>query len=330
MNAPVSSLKPPISLLAEDHVLPKMWQWHREGLRTALVTLVGIEGAAPRPLGAQMAVAEDGRYHGYLSGGCLEKAIALEAQDVIGAGQNRLVRFGRGSRYFDVKLPCGSGYDLYFDCSLRAEQLQAVANYTAARRPFVVKTVLTGGTSEVHLWRTGIDANVSDRQGDEFSRVFFPPPRLLLLGSGPVLSALATLADGAGLETEIWSPDETTRAQLRDAGLRCSGEPELSETTIDRLDASSAVVLVFHEHDIEPAILAKLLRRDCFYIGVLGNRAVHRQRLTALAELGIATEDLRRIRAPVGSIPGAKSKATLAIGILSELMTEAKAHNLVA
>lgn len=330
MNAPVTLLKPSDSLLAEDDVLPRMWQWHREGLRTALVTLVGIEGAAPRPLGAQMVVAEDGRYCGYLSGGCLEKAVALEACDVIAAGQNRLVRFGRGSRYIDVRLPCGSGLDLYFDCSLGGELLQLIADYEAARRRFMLTTRLTSGTSTVHLWQGGVDAPVSGRDGDAFSRVFFPRPRLLLLGSGPAVAALAMLATSTGLETEIWSPDETTRTELRNAGLRCGVEPKLSDAAIDRVDASTAVVLVFHEHDIEPAILARLLRRDAFYVGVLGNRAVHRQRLEALAELGFAAEELARIRAPVGSIAGAKSKATLAIGILAELMAEAKACHLVA
>ena len=70
-------------LLADEDVLPQLQRWQAEGQRTALVTLVGVEGGAPRQPGAQMAVAEDGRYAGYLSGGCLEQAVALEAQAVI-------------------------------------------------------------------------------------------------------------------------------------------------------------------------------------------------------------------------------------------------------
>jgi xanthine dehydrogenase accessory factor len=40
--------------------------------------------------------------------------------------------------------------------------------------------------------------------------------------------------------------------------------------------------------------------------------------------------DLSRIRAPVGSIAGAKSKANLAVGVLAEMMTEAKGRNLIS
>lgn len=333
MSVPVRDLPvaaPRSGLLTDEDVLPALVTWHREGLRTALVTLVGIEGAAPRALGAQMAVAEDGRSFGYLSGGCLEQAIVLEAQDVIRSGKNRLVRYGRGSRYIDIKLPCGSGLDIYFDCTLGSEPLSTMAVYAAARKSFVLRTPLTGGESQVVALARNDKRRVSAREGDVFSRVFVPSVRILLLGSGPALSALALLAKAAGLEIEIWSSDAATLANISEAGLEACAQPRLSDSAIDRLDSSSAVVLVFHEHDVEPDIIARLLQRDCFYIGVLGNRGVHRQRVEALAALGIDGAELSRLRAPVGSIQGAKSKATLAVGILAELMAEAKARNLVA
>jgi xanthine dehydrogenase accessory factor len=99
---------------------------------------------------------------------------------------------------------------------------------------------------------------------------------------------------------------------------------------MERLDFASAAVLFFHDHEQEPGLLASLLKTKCFYIGALGNHAVHRERLAMLAAQGFGEGDLNRIRAPVGSIGGAKSKATLAIGALAEMMTEAKALNLVS
>lgn len=333
MSAPIHCppfVAPRAGLLAEEDVLPQLWTWHREGLRIALVTLVGIDGAAPRPLGAQMVVTEDGRHFGYLSGGCLEQAIVLEAQDVIRAGRNRMVRYGQGSRYIDIKLPCGSGLDIYFDCTLSSEQMGAMAVYGAARKAFVLRSTLTGASSQVVLLARDDESRASARVGDAFSRVFLPRIRLLLLGSGPVLVALAVLAMTVGIETEIWSPDDATRVRITEAGLEADADPRLGEDAIHRLDSGSAVVLVFHEHDVEPEIIARLLRRDCFYIGVLGNRAVHKQRLQALAALGVDAAELARLRAPVGSIQGAKTKTTLAVGILAEFLAEAKARNLVA
>lgn len=329
MSIEVQTSGRPVSLLAQESVLPVMWKWRCEGVRTALVTLVGIEGSSPRPLGAQMVVAEDGRYFGYLSGGCLERSIAVEAQDVIRSGENRLVRYGRGSKYIDVRLPCDSGLEFQFDCTISSELLGVSALHISARRRFALDMDIASGTSRIAILGDSEPAE-SVRDGDRFRRAYLPPPRLLLLGSGPALSGLAALARATGLDTEVWTPDENTRNQVRDAGLDAIADSELPERIVDRLDSASAVVLVFHEHDIEPTLLSRLLKRDCFYIGALGSRAAHNARLRALIDLGLDEADTARIRAPVGTIQGAKSKATLAVGILAELMAAAKERHLVA
>lgn len=98
-----------------ENVLPRLLDWRRRGLRTALATLVAIDGSFPRALGAQMAIAEDGSAAGYISGGCLEGALISEAQDAMAEHKNRLVRYGKGSKYFDIVLPCGgSGAARFF------------------------------------------------------------------------------------------------------------------------------------------------------------------------------------------------------------------------
>jgi hypothetical protein len=99
MTIDAMSATKPAGLLADEDVLGPMQRWQAAGQRVALVTLVDVEGGAPRQAGAQMAIAEDGRYAGYLSGGCLEEAIVLEAQAVIARGANRLVRYGKDSPY---------------------------------------------------------------------------------------------------------------------------------------------------------------------------------------------------------------------------------------
>ena len=96
-----------------ENVIPDLASWSGKGERCALVTLVSVDGNAPRAEGAQMAVSESGRWAGYISGGCLEQAIALEAVEAIQAGKPRLLRYGKGSPYLDIRLPCGSGLDVF-------------------------------------------------------------------------------------------------------------------------------------------------------------------------------------------------------------------------
>ncbi|HRN83590.1 MAG TPA: XdhC family protein, partial [Hyphomicrobium sp.] len=240
--------------------------------------------------------------------------------------RNRLVRYGKGSPYLDIRLPCGSGLDLYFDQTITTDQLAAMADHRAHRRSFVLET-------DIAAHRCAIarkDAPASRRIGDVFERAYTPPLQLLLLGSGPGLVAIATLADALGIGLKIHSTDPATRASLGLTGRRALiDEPSLA-AAIAGADAATAVILVFHEHERELDLLADVLATDCFYVGALGNHAIHRERRTALVARGVTDAHLDRIRAPIGSIPGAKSKATLAVGVLAELMTEARARKLVS
>lgn len=315
------------NLMDEDDVLPLLKAWRQQGLRTALVTLIGVEGGAPRQPGAQMAVAEDGRYCGYLSGGCLEQAVALEAKDVIAASSNRIVRYGKGSPYFDIRLPCGSGLDLYFDQSLSEEALDTLLGLRGQRRAASLTMELARGVSQVAA-RDG--AAVSARNGDTFNRIYPAPIQLALIGSGPALTGIATLAAATGLDLVLWSTDEVTRAQLHASGYRCEASDEALDALTSGLDDASAAVVVFHDHDAEPRILQKLLATPCFYLGVLGNHAVHRDRVDALRRLGVADAELARLHAPVGSIANAKSKTTFAFGVLAEMLAVAKSRHLIA
>ncbi|AWT14871.1 XdhC family protein [Stenotrophomonas maltophilia] len=73
-----------------------------------------------------MAVREDGLYCGFVSGGCVERAVAFEALDVIALGGDRQMRYGQGSPYIDIVLPCGGGITLSLHRLRCAQPLWAV------------------------------------------------------------------------------------------------------------------------------------------------------------------------------------------------------------
>lgn len=315
------------SLLAGDDVVSDLVDWRSTGRRVALVTLIAIDGATPRPLGAQMAVAEDGQFTGYLSGGCIEQSVAEEAVRAIAAHQNRRVRYGKDSPYFDIKLPCGSGLDLFIDQGLSDAALAHIADHRRNRRPFLHTTDLTTSASTI----APADARSKTHLADGiFHRLHRPSPRVLLVGGGPALGAIAHLIAAAGFELDILSPDEVARTTLDNAGLTSRALVSPSAINVGPLDPCTAAIVAFHEHDWEAPVLAEILRSPCFYIGVMGGRLAHANRLAALTEMGIPLDLQSRIRSPIGLIPGAKSRATLAVGILAELVAEAKAAGLVA
>jgi xanthine dehydrogenase accessory factor len=314
------------SLLAGDDVLADLMVWRAAGRRVALVTLVAIDGATPRPLGAQMAVAEDGQFTGYLSGGCIEQSVAEEAVRAIAARENRRVRYGKDSPYFDIKLPCGSGLDLFIDQGISDATLAHIANHRRDRRPFQHTTDLTTGGSTISPADAQSTTHLAERI---FHRVHRPSPRVLLVGGGPALGAIAHLIAAAGFELDIVSPDDGARAALSNSGLTSRPLHTPATVTFAGLDPWTAAVVAFHEHDWEAPVLAEILKTPCFYIGVMGGRQAHANRLAALTDMGVPLEMQSRIRSPIGLIPGAKSRTTLAIGILAELVAEAKAAGLM-
>ena len=84
------------------------------GERTVLVTITDVIGSSPRAPGTHMAVTENGDHLGSISSGCVEAAVVAEALRSFDSRRAEVIRFGRGSRFIDIRLPCGGGMDLLF------------------------------------------------------------------------------------------------------------------------------------------------------------------------------------------------------------------------
>ncbi len=297
----------------KENVLPDMAAWRRSGLKTALVTLVRIEGVSPRPLGSQMAVNENGEACGLITGGCAEAAIIAEAQDVIAKGANRCVRFGVGSPYMDVRLPCGSGIDVFFDATLPGPDVDALLAAQDARRPAAI-------AFDLARLKTGLCAPEMGAACDEYVKTYAPDTKLLIIGKGAATPFTAQMARAAGFEVHVFSPEAET---LEDAKPFCATVAHLTsdeQSILPAMDLWTAVVTLFHEHEWELNFLQSALRSDCFYIGALGSRRTHADRLSMLREKGMDEKNLQRISGPVGIDIGAKSPPEIALSIIAEIV----------
>jgi xanthine/CO dehydrogenase XdhC/CoxF family maturation factor len=97
-------------------VLDSIEGWRGEGHRVALATVTRVKGSAPRPPGAKMAVADDGRWVGSVSGGCVEGAVLEEAAQVLAGGGPRLRTFGiTQGMAWDIGLACGGVIDVFVE-----------------------------------------------------------------------------------------------------------------------------------------------------------------------------------------------------------------------
>lgn len=299
-------------MIAADHrtILRLLTEGHAEGIDGVLVTLTGIVGASSRGIGAQMAVLADGRHAGSFSGGCIEAAVIAEAQAVLAAGRGRTVRFGSGSPYLDIRLPCGGGIDLLFTPRADAATLTAALERLDQREAAVLRIDEQG----VSLGNATADAG--------FVRTYAPPLRLVALGHGEDLTALVRLARAYGVEVAAFAP-KTDRHALAADGIA----PLMSRTALPRLagDAWTAFVFLFHDHDWEEHLLPQALAQQGFYHGAVGSARTHRARLEGLRAAGVPPQRLDRLRGGIGLIPATRDPATLALSILGEVVRDYQA-----
>lgn len=282
-----------------DYVLDALRDWRREGLKTALLTVVEIDGVSPRPLGSQMAVAENGQAVGAISGGCAERSLVLDAQTAMARGIDHFERYGKGSRYKDLVFPCGSGIGVFFDVGLDDVTLEALCDAHDRRQP-------------------------CDYRAGGYVRRYAPQTRLVVAGSGHVVPPLAQLGALAEFEVTVISPDAATRQAAapfaRIESLKAAGDFDAA-----RLDAATAFVCLFHDHDREPELLEAALSSQAFYIGALGSHAAHAQRCRGLLESGWGLSSIDRIYGPVGLSIGAKTPPEIAIAIVAEIVQAQRA-----
>lgn len=292
-------------------MLRRLLKWDREGVATALVTLVGIEGNSSRSPGTLMAVAADGRSLGSFSAGCIEAAIVEEAVEVIAAGAGRTVRYGVGSPYIDLRLPCGGGIDLCFTPTpARAVICDAIAR-TERREPAVLA-----------LSEEGIAGGPAD---GGFALHLAPAMRIIAYGQGEDLAVFARLAAFWGAEVEVVTPLETMADEI--AALPAKIHALRTHASMPDIagDAWTAHVFLFHDHDWEQGLLPAALALDGFYHGAIGSRRTHHARLRMVQAAGTPPALVARLRGRIGLIASTRDPATLALSILSETVAAYRA-----
>ncbi len=263
----------------------------RDGADAVLATLAGIRGGAARRLGSHMAVATDGRFCGYVSGGCVEAAVASEALLAMADGQDRMAVFGEGSPFFDIVLPCGGGIDVTLHRLRESGPIEQVLERLQARKP--AGLVYSPQRQALHAVAPPGRAGW---EGENFVTLYRPRTRLVISGETIEAQAVATLAEAAGYEIVT--------------GVRDNPEA---------LDAFTAVVMLHHDLDAEERLLETALSSPAFYIGALGSTRTHRRRVERLRAQGWRQSEIGRIKAPIGFFGPTRDSGALAVSVIADV-----------
>jgi xanthine dehydrogenase accessory factor len=103
--------------------------WQDDGVAVGRAVVVRTFGSAPRPEGASLLVASDGRIAGSVSGGCVEGAAAEEIERARRDGVSRVVRYGiSDEQAWNVGLACGGTLDVLVEPFVRPEVTAAATS----------------------------------------------------------------------------------------------------------------------------------------------------------------------------------------------------------
>jgi xanthine dehydrogenase accessory factor len=75
--------------------------------KAVVAVITRVEGTSYRKVGTEMVICADGAAVGNLTNGCIEADLALQATRVLADGRPLCLRYGAGSPFFDIRLPCG-------------------------------------------------------------------------------------------------------------------------------------------------------------------------------------------------------------------------------
>ncbi|GAA4611200.1 XdhC family protein [Actinoallomurus liliacearum] len=341
-------------------VLGEVRPWYAAGETFGLATVVDTFRSAPRPPGAAMAVSAAGEAVGSVSGGCVEGAVYELAREVMETGRPVVRRYGvSDDDAFAVGLTCGGILDVLVEPVGPATypEFADVAASIERHEPVAVVTVVDGpretGARRI-VWpdrvagslglerldaavdddargmlaqgRTGIRRYGPDgeRRGDELSvfvHSFAPPPRMLVFGAIDFAAAVVRVGRFLGYHVTVCDarPVFATAKRFPDADEVVVKWPHrfLAETEVDE---RTAICVLTHDPKFDVPLLEVALRTPAGYIGAMGSRRTHDDRLKRLRDAGVTEDELARLRSPIGLDIGARTPEETAVSVAAELI----------
>jgi len=158
-----------------------------------------------------------------------------------------------------------------------------------------------------------------------FVESFAPPPRMLVFGAVDFTAALTKVAKVLGYRVTVCDAREVfaTRARFPQADEVVVDWPDrLLAKVGPSLTVRDVVCVLTHDAKFDVPALVAALATNAGYIGAMGSRRTHADRVARLVDAGVDADGLRRIRAPIGLDLGARTPEETAVSICAEIIAQ--------
>jgi xanthine dehydrogenase accessory factor len=180
-------------------------------------------------------------------------------------------------------------------------------------------------TGRSGLLRYGVDGQRRGEGMSVFVNSFEPPPRMLVFGAIDYAAAMARLGTFLGYRVTVCDarPVFATNTRFPDANEVVVDWPHrylAAEAQAGRIDKRTVIAVLTHDPKFDVPLLEVALRCDVAYVGAMGSRRTHDDRLVRLREAGMTADDLARLSSPIGLDLGARTPEETAISIAAEII----------
>ncbi len=299
-------------------VLKACAAWIAAGRRCQLVTVIKTWGSSPRPIGAMLAIGDDGTVVGSVSGGCIEDdLIARVREHGIERTLPEVVTYGiTADEAHRFGLPCGGTIELAIEPLSHTSAIDELL--ARLDRHELVLRSLDLASGEVRLDKAAAGAAQSC-DGAVLHTVHGPRWRLFIIGAGQLSRFVAQIASAMDYYVTVCDPREEYRAQWALPGVQLVHMMPDDLVLESRLDARSAVVALTHDPKLDDLALMEALKSEAFYVGAIGSRVNNAKRRERLRLFDLTDAQLARLHAPIGLYIGSKTPSEIAVSILAEL-----------
>jgi xanthine dehydrogenase accessory factor len=336
--------------------------WQAAGVAFGRAVVIRTFGSAPRPAGAVMLAAADGRLAGSVSGGCVEGAAFEQIEGARASDRARVIRYGiSDEQAWDVGLACGGTIDVLVEPRVRPEIIAAARDAgvcVAIPLPGDAPTAEFGpvapgpGEAPSALILVGADGSLSGSLGSAvadaqlrsaalaaldrgesatvqvdgrqvFLEAYPVRSRLVVVGAVEVARFLVRFARELGYETIV--------IDGRAAFATPARFPDVDRLIVGwpdevadaiGLGPRDAVAVLTHDLKFDEPAIVEAIQRGCRYVGAVGSRKTQGDRRERLRAAGLSDPELDRLRGPVGLDLGGRAPAETALAIMAEIVAE--------
>ena len=267
-----------------------------------------------------MALREDGRAIGSVSGGCIEDDLVsrMHDQQFTGTLPFKLTYGVTKEEANRIGLPCGGTLELVVEPSPDPALLDALGARLARRELTVKRVDIDHGSVTLSDAQRGEAMNWD---GQQLVTVHGPQWRLLIVGAGQISRYLAQMAQALDYDITVCDPREEYSS-----GWDVPGTHLVTTMPDDTLlamvpDARCGVIALTHDPKLDDLVLIEALRSPAFYVGAVGSRLNNDRRRDRLTQhFDLTDSEMARLHGPIGLPIGSHTPPEIAVAILAELV----------